>query len=92
MFEKLGNLSGFSRASLTDNNCHWECLDEIEQVIVMFGDGEKRRRFMKGRDEARAKIEVCHGQSLKNLVISCHTLLRTIPRFCHREDSLKGVP
>lgn len=39
MLEELRYLCSFTRTCVPNDDCYWVFLDEVEQAIVMLGDG-----------------------------------------------------
>ena len=60
MLEILGDLRALAGACLAHNNEDWTCLDEIQEGLAVFGDGQESRWFVKSRDKGGPEIKVGH--------------------------------
>jgi hypothetical protein len=62
MLEELGDLRTLAGACLADNNENRACLDQIQQSLSVFGNGQEGCRFVESRDKGGTEIKFGHAE------------------------------
>ena len=68
--KELGDLRTLSRTGLTDDDGDRVRFDRVQQSLAMFGNGQKCRWLVQGRNETRIKSKIgCHFEESSGSVM-----------------------